>query len=387
MRLAAIAIAAIAVAVAPAAGADPDATAAQALQDADRRAVAGDPGAIDAYEALGAAQPVTRWSDDAWVRAARLAEQARDFGRARRALERAIAIDSDPRLVDRARADLARLVADTGGGRWDRAAADHERLAGQLAAAEDPAAILAALEALVIASPGYPRRAAVVLAVAEGWERDGNAGRAIDWLAARRADAPAPGDVGGQLTIALIRTLIRAGELDRAAAELRGYQGQAVADPLIVQGLAEALREATVRAHRRLAVSAVLLVLALVALVQLRRITGTAGRALRRLARPPTEAVFLLPVGAVLAGVAATGNPMVARAVWQIAAGGVCVAWLSGVVLEARRAAGGAIGAPRAAVHVVAALVAVAAVVYLALDSDHMIDLVAETWRAGPAMR
>jgi hypothetical protein len=387
----------------PARGDDRDGEAERALQRADQRAVARDPAAIDAYEALGAAQPVTRWSDDAWVRAAGLAERAGDFARARRDLERAIAITGamtgagpgakiDRRLVEQARADLARLTALTDGGRWDRVAAEHDRLAGQLAATTgDPVPALTALEALVVASPGYPRAASAVLTVAQGWERDGDADHAIAWLAARRGEQAA-GDgalelASTRLSIALIRLCLRHGELEPARRELGRYEALPRADRKVVAELQAGLVKASHRQWLRIALWAVVAILAGLAGLAVVRDPRGWRAALRGLVRPPIEVVFLLPIGVVLAGVAATGNPMVARAVRQIVVAGLAIAWLSGGRLEARRQAQRAIGARHVVGHVALVMTAVAALSYLALDHDHMLDVVAETWRAGPSLR
>jgi len=115
----------------------------------------------------------------------------------------------------------------------------------------------------------------------------------------------------------------------------------------------------------------------------LRRDAGSWRAAGRRLARPPVEAWFFVPIAAVLVAVAATGNPLVARAVRAIAIAGAAIAWLSGAILEGARP----LRARRAVAHAVVAAVAVAAAAYLAIDRDRMIDLVIETWRGGPAAR
>ena len=102
---------------------------------------------------------------------------------------------------------------------------------------------------------------------------------------------------------------------------------------------------------------------------------------LRLALRPPSEALFFVPIAAVIAIVAHTGNPLVARAITAIAVLGTVVAWISGVVLQARR------GPQRwwqLGAHVVVALVAMAAVVYLAVDRDRLLDLLGETWQHGP---
>jgi len=93
-----------------------------------------------------------------------------------------------------------------------------------------------------------------------------------------------------------------------------------------------------------------------------------------------------VPIAVVIVIVAATGNPMVARAVRTIAIAGAVVAWISGVALEARRQRG-SLSRIGAAGHAACAALAVAAAVWLAIDRDHMLDLVEMTWRDGPAMR
>lgn len=380
-----------------------EAAAERALRAAERRAAVRDPGAIDAYEAIGATAPVTRWSGDAWVRAARLAEQAGEFARARRDLARAIAVGGDPRRVERARGDLARLTGDTGGGRWDQVAAEHDRLASQLRAGGDPAPALARLEALVIGNPGYPRAIAAEIAIAQAWERDGDPERAIAWLDARRAErrrrsetgsagaAGMPDDQGdARLAVALIRALTRRGELERARGELTAYRMRRGADRALAGALDAALTTAQHRGWLRGGLWGLVIALAGLAVAALVHQAGSARAALRRLARPPTEAVFLIPVGGVLIGVAATGNPMVARAVRQVVVAGLAIAWLSGAALDARRRAPGANGSVAgwlAVVHAAASVAAVAALAYLALDRDHMLDLIGETWRNGPAPR
>ncbi len=115
----------------------------------------------------------------------------------------------------------------------------------------------------------------------------------------------------------------------------------------------------------------------------LRRAAGCWRAVPRRLARPPIEVIFFAPVAAVFALVAQTGNPLVARAVVAIAIAGIVVAWVSGVILDGTRD----LRARLLVVHVVLAVVAVLAAVYLVIDRDRMIDLLVETWRGGPALR
>ncbi|HEY5922570.1 MAG TPA: hypothetical protein VIV11_12905 [Kofleriaceae bacterium] len=351
----------------------------RALHAAQQRAASGDPLAIDALEAIGAERPVTRWTDDAWRSAAQLAERASDFPRARIALEQVVATSDDEQIIKRARADLLRLAGIAGtGGEWSAVAAQHEQLLQRARERGDPAPALRDLEALVRAHPGYPRAAMAMLALAHGWERDGEPERAIGWLReAERAATSATERT--RATAELVRTLIRHGDLDEANAAIAS-----IADPLLAARLRAALAHAELRRTIRWVVASVLFAIGVLAMVVLRRAAGSWRQVLRVLVRPPIEVWFFIPVAAVFAGVAQTGNQLVARAVIAVALAGTAVAWLSGVILEVTRDR-----MRRRAViaHAAVAAVAVVAAIYLAIDRDRMIDLLIETWRGGPAMR
>jgi hypothetical protein len=103
----------------------------------------------------------------------------------------------------------------------------------------------------------------------------------------------------------------------------------------------------------------------------------------RRALRPPIEVVYLAPVAAVLIGVALTAHRLIAPAVALISAGGVALTWLSGSALEQLRVT----GRPRrlrAAGHMLACLAGVAALAYIALTRDGLLDALIETVRFGP---
>ncbi|HEX3764185.1 MAG TPA: hypothetical protein VHW23_36075 [Kofleriaceae bacterium] len=99
--------------------------------------------------------------------------------------------------------------------------------------------------------------------------------------------------------------------------------------------------------------------------------------------RPPLEVAYLAPIVAVLVGVAFTAHPLIAPAVTTISAGGVALAWLSGAALERLRA-GDRPRRLRAAGHIVACLAGVAALAYIALTRDNLLDALIETVRFGP---
>jgi tetratricopeptide (TPR) repeat protein len=342
----------------------------QAFRAAGELAAQRDPRAVDAFEAAGAARPITVWTDDAWVEAARLAELARDYDRARRDLEQAIAISTDAQLLRRARGNLARLEQLTGGGTWSAVAAEHQRLATDIGDGGDPTRALEQLEVLVRANPGYPRAVAVHVALARAWETEDEVERGLGWL--RDAVKIAPAE--DHPRIELVRMLVRNRELADARRELANVH-DAAARRTLERSLAAGESWQLLRWLAR----AILLALAVVAVVLLRR----RRMPLRRLVRPPAEVIYFVPIAAVVGVIAATGNPLVAKAVIWIFIGAAAIAWVSGATLEAARRRG-AIGVKHAVVHAVLVGVAVLAAVYLAIDHARLLDLVAETWRTGP---
>ena len=99
--------------------------------------------------------------------------------------------------------------------------------------------------------------------------------------------------------------------------------------------------------------------------------------------RPPIEAMFFAPVAVVLIGVAVTAHRLIAPAVATIAGGGLALTWVSGATLERLRAE----GRPRrlrGIAHAIACAAGVAALAYIALTRDHLLDLLIETVRLGP---
>lgn len=350
----------------------------RAFRAAGELAARGDPRALEAYEAAGAAHPISPWTDDAWVEAARLAEKQGDYDRARRDLEQAIALGTDPQLVRRARNDLARIVALAGrGGEWAAVAAEHQRLATDIAGGGDPTPALVRLEGLARAHPGYPRAVAVRIALARAWEQEDEVARALAWL--RDALRIARGAEVERARIELVRMLIR----DRRLAEAR-REVALVRDAAARASLARSLAAGETWQILRWIAIAVLAVLGGLATVLLRRRTGGWRAALRRLARPPAEVIYFAPIAAVVGVVATTGNPLVAKAVIWILIGAGVIAWVSGATLEAARR-GGRIGMRHALVHALVVGIAVLAAVYLALDHARVLGLVAETWRTGPS--
>ena len=355
--------------VARVASADAEADAERTFRDAVAR------GDIATLEQLGAATPATRWTDDAWVEAARIAVRGNDFDRARADLDRAIAVGTDEQLVRRAKAERDRLAGFTGaGGEWNAVAAAHERLAPALSSPGDPKPALGELEKLVRDNPRYPRAPMLMVAIAQAWEREGEGARAIEWLRRAVQAAVVPGE-HQRARIELVHALIRAGALDAAAAEIATLD----ASPIMRGKLQHELASAQRRRAIRWAMWGVLAVLVAAAAFALRRTAGSLRAALGRLVRPPGEVLFLVPIGGVLVALALTGNPLVARTVIAIVGGGIATSWLSGAILAGTK--------PRlrvALVHAALAVLAIGAICYLAIDRGRLIDLLIETWQSGP---
>jgi hypothetical protein len=98
---------------------------------------------------------------------------------------------------------------------------------------------------------------------------------------------------------------------------------------------------------------------------------------------PPIEVAFLAPVAAVMVGVALTTHQLIAPAVLILSIGGLVLAWVSGSTLDTLKARGRSVRG-RAVFHVFVCLFTVAALLYVALVRDNLLEMVIETVRFGP---
>ena len=255
-------------------------------------------------------------------------------------------------------AELARLIAEAGRGAVDDIIARGDALAAiDWPGAPDAALWLAdwlrgagrfddarARYATVIAKwPQTPQAQAALR---------GEAGAAIDahdWTTAETL-------VGQISTVAPEDRVLRdelAGQIRQGRSRDRGYIVAWIAVGLVIAGLFASLIEASRRAGKRPSLV------------------------------PPIEIIFLAPVAAVIVGVSFTANRVIAPAVATISIGGLICAWLSGAALDLVRASDRPIRA-RALAHVAGCVVAVAALVYISLMRDGLLDLLIETVRVGP---
>jgi tetratricopeptide (TPR) repeat protein len=339
-------------------------------------------GAADAFERLADERPTSPWADDARMEAALAAEALGQYERARRDLDRLLADHPDSRLVRRAEARRARIIASIGErGEWAALAVQHEAIVREAGGDGDPAPAYRRLEALLAQHPGYARAYDARMWLGDGWLRQGQWEQAL--ASYRRAAAAAPDDRARfRAGKAIGDALVTHGELDDAAAAYRALQGQPGADAAILYDAFESLAQAQRRAQLAWAARAALALLVVAALALLRRDAGSWRGAGRALVRPPVEVGYLVPVAIALVLAGLAGNQIAARAVQWIVGSGVAIAWLSGASLRAARERG-RLGPGRVLGHVAAAIVAVAAVAYLALMRDRLLDMLVETWRHG----
>jgi hypothetical protein len=176
----------------------------------------------------------------------------------------------------------------------------------------------------------------------------------------------------------LVRVLVVRGDFIEAHAKI-----DALTEPPLQRELREIYARALVRYDLQKLAWTVLLLLGEIALLAGRLASGSWRAFGRALARPPLEALFVVPIAGVLAAVAATGNPLVARAVLVIALAGALVTWISGAILERVRTQR-RVTWQRATLHAGLAVLAVVSATYIAVDHGRTIDQIIETWRSGP---
>jgi TolA-binding protein len=106
---------------------------------------------------------------------------------------------------------------------------------------------------------------------------------------------------------------------------------------------------------------------------------GSWKAALRALARPPLEAIYLLPVVALFIGAGLTEHGAIARTVLTIGVGGLAITWLMGAALRTRTR----VSLVAALAHAGGATIAVAALAYAAIYHEGLVELVVNTIRFG----
>lgn len=248
------------------------------------------------------------------------------------------------------------------------------------------AASIAAVEALLAEYPAWSGAPRALLWLAQVHRR---AGRYREALAryVHAAEAAPGSDEAFHAWRGAGDMAARLGRFDVAAEH---YERMPVADdPARLRSLEDArehLARERLRAHGYRACFAVIALALAGLLASLGLAAGSARRAARALAAVPTEVVFMLPIAALLSAASFTGHQSIGPAVTLVCAGGLVLAWLSGAGLElARRREAGA-GRLRPPAHAVAVALAVLALCYIALHRGHLLDMILETVRFGPAV-
>jgi hypothetical protein len=331
--------------------------------------------ALAIYERIGREMPSSRVAAAAERRAVVLRDQVGEHGEhAREGAEFAALI-----------ADAGRFAAaESGGSSGARSGSSGVRTSssgartGSSDARTDPASIIA--RGIALADADWPGAPDAALWLAD-WLR--GIGRSDD-ARARYAIVVARWPAGHQAASALRGEAATAIDMhDWDAAELLVGQLPSIApeDRVLRDELADQVAQGRRRDHLYIAAwIAVGLVLAglLASLIEASVRAGT-----RPSFAPPIEVLFLGPVAAVIIAISFTAHRAIAPAVAIISVGGLVCAWLSGAALDRLRSDDRPIRA-RAIVHVIACLVAVVALCYIAIMRDGLLDLLIETVRVGP---
>jgi tetratricopeptide (TPR) repeat protein len=357
--------------------------------------------AAEAFVALARDQPGSAVASDALFTAAklyeeRLIEPARALELYRRLLERYP--DSRAALAARRRAEaLARLVEASLPGQPDgKATIDHDAVAAlsrftdifQNYPRRTESESLAMAEALVAEHPGWSGLPRVFLWMADVHLRAGRFDRAQE-VYLRAAEAAVGREGETENLFAAYRgagdAALARGDHDAAGRYFRNMP--TAGDPGRERGKSDALAElARERLRARLYRLAFLaLALVVVALAtSLRLAAGSWPQAWRVARRPPVEVIFMAPIVALLIAASLTSHYAIGPAVTIICAGGLVITWLSGAGLRAGAGRVAASVRARALAHAAIVLVAVAALCYIAIHYNRLIDMIIDTVRFGP---
>lgn len=337
------------------------------MEDRPREAAAALVEVADTYPG----EPV---ADDALLSAAEIYQDTLASGsRAAALYERLVRDYPDSRLAPAAKERLAALSAHLRGG--DEAL---DELLAIKSAQLDAGEAIRRAEALLSSRPDWSGAGAVALWLGGQYERAtrfSDAARAYRLAAEHTADP----EVALSAGLAGARLATHRGDFEKAEAILaRIDTGGQLDRKRAVHDARAQLRSA--RRRSKLSVAAVMILLLGVSALagSLRLAAGSWAAAGRALASPPTEALYLAPVCALLVAASATGFPEIASAVAVICGGGLVVTWLSGAGLRLRR------GAVAIAVHVAAAAGAIGSICYIALYRAQLLDIIAQTVQFGP---
>jgi tetratricopeptide (TPR) repeat protein len=315
------------------------------------------------------------------LHAERLAQPARALALYRRLVER-YPHSRTALAAERRAADIERQLEP--GGQSDAALARFTEILQRFSASNEAESI-AAVEALLAEHPTWPGTPRALLWLAEIHRRAGRTAAAL----ARYLQAARDWPDSEENAHAWRGAGDMAARLDRFDEALAYYHSMPVTVPAQQRSRDDALAALARDRWRARLYTACFALVALVFLgliASLRHATGSARASLRALARPPTEALYMLPIAALLLGVAFTGHEAIAPAVAIMCGGALALAWLSGAALDHARARGVGRHRLRVLAHTAAVSLAVLALCYIAVQRGHLVDMLLETVRFGPEL-
>jgi tetratricopeptide (TPR) repeat protein len=337
------------------------------------------PTAVEAMLAAAAAAPPREVADALFSVARACETRAGDPARALALYERILRDHPDERVAIGAQTRRDALVALIG---TDGAAAERARRFAALrerAGLQPDAAVLAEADAL--AHEAWPGAGEVALWRAEALRRTGRLAPAAaaydDVLARFPGTAWAARAAEGAAAVA-----IRRHRWDDAEARIARLPSAAGDDRAVRDGLVAELATERTRVRWYLAAWIGLVVAVLLLAASLAQAAGSL-RAVGRALRPPVEVAYAAPVVGILLIAAATSHAEIGPAIALISGGGLVIAWLSGAGLAAARRRG-TLERWRIAAHVAVTLLGVAALVYVAIMRNGLLEMIVETVRFGP---
>jgi hypothetical protein len=240
---------------------------------------------------------------------------------------------------------------------------------------------VALAEATVLAAADWPGAGEALVLRADLLRRlygFADALRAYDEAAARYPGTP----LAARAREGAVTCAIALRDWDRAERLARGLPADDAGDRAVRDGFLRDIDTGRWRATWY-AVAWIALGLALVALLASIVHAAGAPRAALRALRPSIEVVYAVPVVAILFGASLFSHLAIQPAIAIISGGGLVIAWLSGSALDAARRRGSAVRA-RALLHVAIAIVAAAALAYIAVAREGLLDMIIETVKFGP---
>jgi len=325
--------------------------------------------------------PTHELADDALLKAAQLSDERLRAPQQALSLYRRLAVDYPQSRVARRAQLRADAIAKAIGATGQHAAAYAEFQRVRARPTLERSSAIDEMRAFVATYPASPVRPAALLWLANVSRAEGRMQDAQAYY--QDAIEARDSDVAKHARKGLADVLLAVGEFQEADAAYRAYIRTYPSDEqLIAQDLTR-LNSARQRARVGLLAWLVVAIFVIGMLWYLRGTTGSWRELGRTLATPPAESIYLCPVLAALFLGALASNALAYRAMLFFSLGAVVISWFSGAALERIRR-----HQPPKTLRTLtiggAAALATAAVVYLALTEQRLLDLLAETLKHGP---